>query len=629
MMKSRTTYVLLVLAALVGVFVWWDSKNGTTTEEVEAKRKRLIDIKSADVVRVELVRSNQTVVLEKAGDRWEIKQPIAVRASSSAVSSLLSDLEFAERDRTLTEKNFRGESDFGLGKPRLRAMFQTKKALVTVLVGRETPTKEAVYVQIAGQKSVAVTPRSLVDRLDTKLDDLRDRAVMDVSPLNVTRIEIKGERSVELTKSTATSAESHWAISRPIAARADQRKVGDLLDECSLLRVADFVSEDPKDVHTYQLDEPTREITVWTGDSGKTLLIAKAPTNDAAKVYAKLKSADSIFTISADSAKKFAVQANDLRDTRILTFTEPDVRSFELLRGGDKMQLARDTNNVWKLAAPVALYADNGRVSALLLKLNDLTATQYVADVATDLDKFGLAAPTATVTLRGAGTNALAQLLIGSVDATNAIRHVKRTDEPFIYGVDTNIMGWLPVNALALRTRRVAELKPDQITKLVIEKTSTEMNQPPQRTVIERSADNNWKMVEPTQGVLDLDGVRNLLDNLDQLQADEFIREGLDNLAEYDLDKPEFKITATAGGKVYTLQLGKARAGGGRQYASWSDPALIFTVAGHTLDNFQKELVTAPPPAVSNQPRSDQGQPPATVTVTNPPLPSPTTSPNP
>jgi hypothetical protein len=466
---------------------------------------------------------------------------------------------------------------------------------------------------------------------------LRDRAVVDVSPLNATRIEIKGERSVELTKTTATTAESHWAISRPIAARADQRKVGDLLDELSILRVADFVSEDPKDIHAYQLDEPTREITVWTGDTGKTLLIGKALTNDATKVFAKLKSADSIFTIAADSAKKFAVQANDLRDARVLTLNEPDVRSFEVLRGVDKIQLARDTNNVWRLTAPVALDVDDERVSALLSKLNGLKATQYVADVATDLDKFGLAAPTATVTLYGTGTNVLAQLLIGSLDTTNAISHVKRVDEPFIYGVDTNIIGWLPANALALRTRRVTELKPDQVTKLVVEKTSTETNQPPQRTVIERGTDNNWKMVEPTQGVLDLDGVRNLLDNMDRLRAEEFIREGLDNLAEYGLDKPGLKITATAGGKTYTLQLGKARSGDG-QYASWSDPALVFTVAAHNLDNFQKDIVTAPLPAASvapvasssNQPRAEErSQPPAAVTVTNPPLPLPTVSPTP
>ena len=632
-MKSRTTYLLLALAVLVGIFVWWDARKGTTTDELEAKRKRLLDLKSADVTRVELVRSNQTVVLEKAGDRWEIKQPITVRASGSAVSSLLSYLEFAERDRTLTGKELKGVNlaDFGLDAPRLRAKLQTKKGPVTLLVGRETLTKEAVYAQIEGQKSVAVTPKSLVERLEIKPDDLRDRAVMDFLVADATRLEIKGERSVELIKTTTTSAEPRWSISRPIAARADQRKVTDLLGELSFLRVADFASEDPKDVHTCQLDEPVREVTVWTGNSSKTLLIGKLLTNDATRVYAKLKAADSIFTIPADSVKKLTVQANDLRDTHVLTFNEPDVRSLELLRGVDRLQLARGTNNVWKLTAPVAIDADDGRVNALLSKLNNLTATQFVADVATDLDKFGLASPAATVTLRGAGTNELAQLLIGSLDVTNAIRRVKRADEPFIYGVDTNIIDWLPTSALALRTRRVTELKPDQVTKLVIEKVSPDASQVGRTIIIERGADTNWKMVEPAQGALDLDAVRDLLDNLSQLCAEEFIHEGLDNLAEYGLDKPELKITATADGKAYTLQLGKAR-GSSDRYASWSDPALVFTVAGDNLSKFQKDLVTTPVPAVSSQPRSERGQLPAMVTATNPPPPSPAvpaTSPTP
>jgi hypothetical protein len=632
-MKSKTTYVLLALAVLVGIFVWWDARKGTTTDELEAKRKQLLDLKSADVTRVELVRSNQTVVLEKAGDLWEIKQPITVRASGSAVSSLLSDLEFAKRDRTLTGKELKGVNlaEFGLDAPRLRAKLQIRKGPVTLLVGRETPTKEAVYAQIEGQKSVAVTPISIVGRLEIKLDDLRDRAVMDFLVANATRLEIKGERSVELIKATTTSAEPRWAISRPVAARADQRKVADLLGELSFLRVADFASEDPKDVHTCQLDEPVREVTVWTGNSSKALLIGKSLTNDATRVYAKLKDADSIFTIPADSAKKLAVQVNDLRDAHVLTFAGTDVHGLELLRGVDRLQLARGTNNVWKLTAPVAIDADDGRVNALLSKLNNLTATQFVADVATDLDKFGLASPVAAVTLRGAGTNELAQLLIGSLDVTNAIRNVKRADEPFIYGVDTNIIDWLPVNALALRTRRVTELKSDQVTKLVTEKISPDSNQVSRTTVIERGADTNWKMVEPAQGALDLDAVKDLLGNLSQLRAVEFIREGLDNLADYGLDKPELKITATADGKAYTLQLGKAH-GSGDQYACWSDPALVFTVASDDLSKFQKDLVTTPVPAVSNQPRSERGQPPATVTVTNPPpaLPAmPGTSPTP
>ena len=84
---------------------------------------------------------------------------------------------------------------------------------------------------------------------------------------SATRIEIKSaDRVIELAKSGAsTNAEPRWALTRPLAARADQRKVSELLADLGGLQVLDFVSEDPRNLHMYQLDEPEREVTVWTG----------------------------------------------------------------------------------------------------------------------------------------------------------------------------------------------------------------------------------------------------------------------------------------------------------------------------------------------------------------------------
>jgi hypothetical protein len=155
------------------------------------------------------------------------------------------------------------------------------------------------------------------------------------------------------------------------------------------------------------LDEPEREVTVWTGESGKTLQIGRVSTNDAGKVYARLKSADSIYTVPSATVQKFAVQANDLRDAQVLKFSEGDVRGIEVLHGTDKIFLVH-TDASWQVAAPLAAAADNIAVQQLLRHLGGLNARQFTADVATDLDKYGLAAPLATVTLRGDGTNVLA-----------------------------------------------------------------------------------------------------------------------------------------------------------------------------------------------------------------------------
>jgi len=586
-MRSRTTLVLVLMTLVIGGLVALDYYRGTSTQELAAKSKRVLDFQSKDITGLKIDLTNQVYTLERSGDQWQIKQPLDVRANYSTVSSILDELEFSERNRVITDKELSGLTlrDFGLENPRVRLTLRNKKGSMVLLIGNETPTKDAVYAQLQGKKDVLVAPKSIYERVNRTLDDLRDRTVIDFQPASATRIEIKSaDRVIELAKSAiTTNAEPRWSLTRPLAVRADPNKVSELLADLSGLRVTDFVSESSRDIPTYQLDEPEREVTVWTGESGKTLQIGRVSTNDAGKVYAKLKSADSIYTVPSATVQKFAVQANDLRDAQVLKFSEGDVRGIEVLHGTDKIFLVH-TDASWQVAAPVAAAADNIAVQQLLRHLGGLNARQFTADVATDLDKYGLAAPLATVTLRGDGTNVLAQLLVGALDASNTVRFVKRIDEPFVYGVDTNIVGWLPVNWLSLRARGLADLKPDQITKLTVEKKSGKMT-------LQRDADKKWKLLESVQGVIDNDALQRLLDEFAALPAEEFVREGRENLAEYGLDQPEATLTATAGDKTYTLVLGKPQ-DAERQYAFWSDPPLVFTVWTSRANTLLRDVVT-------------------------------------
>jgi len=601
-MKPRTTLVLVLIALVFGGVVALDYFRGTSTQEAQTKSQRVLDFQSKDIHAITIELTNRVYALEKAADQWRIEQPLKVRANYSTISSILDELEFAERNRTITGKELKSAAfeGFGLRNPRIRLTLQGKKQPIVLLVGNETPTKDAVYVQVHGSENVLIAPKSIYDRLNRSLDDLRDRTVIDFLPASATRIEIKSaDRDIEVAKSSAaTNAEPRWALTHPLAARADQRKVSELLADLNELRVADFVSEDPRDVHTYQLDEPEREITVWTGESGKTLVLGRALTNDAGKLYAKLKSTDSIYTVPSTTAQKFAVQANDLRDPRVLAFSGDDVRGIELLHGTDEIALLQ-TNSAWTIAAPVMVAAEETAVEQLLSHLSDLNASQFAADVATDLDKYGLAAPVATVSLRGGGTNTIAQLLVGSADASNTIRFVKRADEPFVYGVDTNIISWLPSNYLALRSHRLTDGSPEEITKLVIEGTAG-------KVVVERGADKKWKLVEPAQGILDNDALQHLLDEWGALRAEQFVREGRDNLAEYGLDQPEVTITARAGDRTYSLALGRLQ-DPNSQYALWSEPAVVFTIWTSGANTLMRNVVTP------------SGQATATVPTTNAP----------
>src|ERR1700690_4457936 len=118
-MKSRTTLVLVLMVLVIGGLVALNYYWGTSTRNLAGKSKRVFDFQSKDITGLKIDLTNQVYTLERSGDQWQIKQPINVRANYSTVSSILDELEFAERNRSITGPELKDLSpkDFGLEIP--------------------------------------------------------------------------------------------------------------------------------------------------------------------------------------------------------------------------------------------------------------------------------------------------------------------------------------------------------------------------------------------------------------------------------------------------------------------------------------------------------------------------------
>ena len=171
------------------------------------------------------------------------------------VNELLDELQFADRDRTLTGAELRGQrADFGLDQPRLKLTVQTKKGAVTLLVGKATPTGRMplIFSFRAGRTwrwPTRASPTGSTSRWRT----CATRPCLISARVAIAGVEIRADkRVVELARVSAlTNAEPRWALVQPLAARADQQKVSQLLNDLTgLARRLDFVSENPQDVHT-------------------------------------------------------------------------------------------------------------------------------------------------------------------------------------------------------------------------------------------------------------------------------------------------------------------------------------------------------------------------------------------
>jgi hypothetical protein len=381
---------------------------------------------------------------------------------------------------------------------------------------------------------------------------------------------------VELAKSAINGGvTSLWRLSQPLSARTDQDRVLSWLRDLDALRVLRFVSENPADVVTYNLDEPKTAITLRTDsvDSGVTLLLGDPVATDASEVYAKIKNQPAIFTLAAADAAKLTPAVNELRDRHVLVVNESKIRSIELVHGADKVTLQKTGTDpvAWRLTAPVSMPAEDTVVNGVVRVLLNLEAREFVDDVATDLSKYGLMSPVGTATFLGEGTNVLAQLLVGDVREGTKERFVKSSGEPFVYAADSGVLRTMAIAPTVFRSRKVSDVTTAQVTRVTVVNHLG-------KTMVEKTADGGWRLVEPTQGVLDTDALRALIGAVTNLRADDVVRDTLDNLEMFGLDRPEMVVTLNVGDEAYELRVGGAPAAGGK-YMSWNNPPMVFTVS--------------------------------------------------
>lgn len=657
-MKPKTTLILLVIAVVIGAFVWYDAKYLDPTDKVKEQEKRVLPkLKPDDVARLELRNTNGVIVVERAGDKWDMKQPFAVRANKPNINSILSDLEFLDAERVITPKELQeaqvGLADYGLDKPQIEVTFTLKDKPDkprTLKMGSASQVGDNLYVMVDGRENVYLVGKSLLGRLNKSVDDLRDRAVVDVETGQLTRLEIKsGNRQIELTHAEAGEAGTEtWRISRPIQARADREKVGAIARQLSDLEVDTFVTEEPKDLKLYGLDDAPHEVSVFTkgSDGARIVLFGVSPTNDTEKVYAKRKSANSIFLVKKDFTTNLVLQVNDLRDRKLAEFDTEQVRRVELEVGGHALKLARARDD-WEIAEPAKFKAEQDACGDLVHLVADVEIKEFVADVVTDLATYGLDKPFAQITLHkaagaavespkaeSASTNAapatttpaaatepapIVTVQVGKVDPTKGIVYVKRVDEPFVYGAETNFLADLPKGLLDLRNRTILDVDADSVSKIEIARGASKFVT--DRVFVKNESgveSREWKLVSPAQGVLDVDAVVDAVAALSDLKAEKLVADNPSNLAEYGLDQPALTATfvtaatTNAPELTYVLLVGKEGADK-RHCAQLKGNPLVFELDETTFDQISKDFVGKPEEKPLSKPEVPAS------TVTNPP----------
>ena len=551
-MKLRSTILLLLLAGgILAYIVFFDSKQPSTLDAQRDARK-VMSLDRDKINSIAIKNAEGTIELRKQdNDVWVLEKPVKDRASSIVINGLFTAAEYLNFDAVIGNDKPVGKDelkDYGLANSETKVTFGGGEKPMELLFGKDAAVEGKLYVKLADEKKVFVISTELKTQITKKADEFRDRKLTDLTTAQVNKVVIKsGAGEIELEKKNG-----HWSFLKPLTARGDDAKIGDIVSQATTAHIDSFVA-DSANLAAYGLQEPRGTVSLFSEGSEKptVLQIGANPKDEKEKTYARLSTRESVVVLPKSIEALLATKPNDLRDKSLLR-VESDIVDRITIEGAgrEKIVLARSAES-WVRKADKDLPVNVAEATRLLTDLQNQQVASFEADVATDLPKYGLDQPTTKVTLSSyasentpetkAGERPIVTVLFGKLEGDKV--YAKLDEEPFIVTLPKSILDTIRADPIQWQELAIYKMKAEDITAIEV----TRDGQPP--ISLEREKDK-WKLAKG-DGNLNQVNAQSLVNTLSSLRA---VRWNGVAKPEDGLEKPmvivTFKTSANASGKL-------------------------------------------------------------------------------
>ncbi len=535
-MNPKHTFILVFLAAgLLGYILLVENRRPVSEEPTGTAARIFPELNPADVERIEVLRTNQVILVERNEGHWQLVNP-RYPARSQQIEEWLGQLSQMTRRATLTAEELQadpaGAAGFGLDPPAIVVKLDLPSRRIQFRLGIRTAVGDKTYLQEAGSNTVVVTDAVVLDGVPNSASDWRSPMFVDLSRLAFNRFSATaGTSEFEMQ---FEPERRRWRMTRPRTARVNESRFVQALQQLQALRVAQFVQDAPGiDLEPYGLDEPALALEFGSGTNVVFgAQFGQSPTNHADLVYARRSDYPNVVLVSRQVLDAFGVPYRSFLDYRLVDAPIDQVTAVDV-QAVEPFSLQQQTNGGWRVVRPESFPADPVLVRNFLNRLATMKIVEVAKEVVTDLDlpNYGLANPALAFRFKVTpGTNALAADLPGLDFGTSreGRTFVRRTDENPIYTVMTDEVLLLPAAAYQLRDRRLWDFATNQVVSVTIHRNGRSEK-------LVRSPAGQWSFAEGSQGIVNTFALEEAVFRLGKLWARAWVDHGPDRLDQYGI----------------------------------------------------------------------------------------------
>jgi hypothetical protein len=585
-MKISTTLALLVIAIGLAIFVWILDRRSPGNRERLAHNAYLVDLDRNDVTQLEIENGDTKTRLQKTNDGWRLTAPVADRADSKVIDTLLYSTQFLKRDDTVDnlgkgdqKRNYLKQ--FGVLRSRLILRCIGERTHVELQFGGETAVEGSCYVRIDSKDTVFVTDDDLKNLISKPPDSFRDHQLAPFLTPEIDRIVLtQAAGEIELTRQ-----QDQWQIERPIKARASQGAVTRMLKKISETPVLQF--QDEEGGGELETENSPSAITLFSGQSKVKIACGAPVSNQSGHIYVRVSDRPSTFIVDESLAQTLEQKPNDLRDRKIMRLN-PDLvdRITITTKGQPTAKLSRKERR-WLISDQNDAPADDEAVDRLINTLNSSDVSRFVSDSASDLTNYGLDTPALEFAFssyssentaeESAGETRIATLAIGRQEDENYYARVE--EEPYIVALPKRMVDELPTNDFNFRSHEILNLPRSDLASVEITKNGSTV-------VLTRNPKGQW-VVQGQDGSQNDLAIQTFLNTLSGLQSSVWVSEK-SLAAEPRVES--IVIHRKSDQKEIVLQIGE-KAAQGDEYATISTLPGTFLIRALDFQNLQDSLV--------------------------------------
>jgi hypothetical protein len=257
-----------------------------------------------------LKRANDTIDLQRKGDKWQLTQPFVTDADKMDVENLLSQIKSTTADSLVDEGPTADPGKDGLDKPRLTVQVFQKSGESEIRFGDENKAGK-VYVLRPSDNQVALISKLTFEGFNKRPADLRDRRLVTIDRDSANFLEIHNASGVIKLQKQGND----WQLQDPNGGKPTKAKADTVqrLIDSATAPAYKSVQEGKANPAQYGLDKPVLTVRVSNGQRSSQVLEVGKKSPDG-NYYAQ-GAPDAIFEVQPFVYTDFDVKPDAFKDT--------------------------------------------------------------------------------------------------------------------------------------------------------------------------------------------------------------------------------------------------------------------------------------------------------------------------